>query len=311
MSESRRSFLKQVGVIGGLAICGSASTACAARRQPNPSTATQPAGSRYGVLVDTTRCVGCRRCEKACNEINTDLPRRDADFFKDDGVFKHRRRMDDSAYTVVNKYENPADPSKPVYAKFQCMHCRDAACVSACIVGALTRDATGAVMYDPWKCIGCRYCMIACPFQVPGYEYSNAFTPQVRKCNFCQQARLSKGQPPACVQACPMEVMTFGERDTVLTNAKNRIKANPGRYVAHVYGENEVAGTSWLYLSGVPFKNVDLPKLGYQSTPGYTEPIQHAIFKWFLPPLALFAALGGLWWYMSGRGKAHQESTGT
>ncbi len=299
MNGNRRDFLKQVGVLGGIALCSRASSTSAAQRK-----AAGGGASPRGVLVDTTRCVGCRRCEKACNEINTDLPRRDPGFYKDETVFKTRRRMDDTAYTVVNRHENAKVPSKPVYAKFQCMHCRDAACVSACIVGALTRDATGAIVYDAWKCIGCRYCMVACPFQVPGYEYGNALTPRVRKCNFCLETRLNKGQPPACVQACPMEVMTFGSRADVIDIAKQRIRAHPGRYIPHVYGESEAGGTSWLYLSGVPFKDIDLPRLGYQPAPGHTEPIQHAIFKWFLPPLGLFAALGGVWWYMSSRNRA-------
>jgi len=308
MQGSRREFLKQVGVIAGLAICSKASPARAERGPTGVSIAGE---DQYGVLVDTTRCVGCRRCENACNEINPDLPRRDSAFFKDQTVFEHRRRMDDSAYTVVNRFCNSREPSKPVFVKFQCMHCRNAACVSACIVGALTRDRNGAVRYDPWKCIGCRYCMVACPFQVPGYEYGNAFTPQVRKCHFCHQVRLSKGVPPACVQACPMEVMTFGKRSALLDMARDRLHAHPDRYVPHVYGEDEVGGTAWLYLASISFQSLDFPKLGYQPAPGYTEPIQHAVFKWFLPPIGVFAALGGIWWYLSTRGKLSQEESDT
>lgn len=304
MQATRRTFLKQLGAATGLVAC---TRALATETGEAPA----PAVDSGAVLVDTTRCVGCRRCEKACNDINTDLPRQDAQFFQDQAVLEQRRRMDDSAYTVVNRYPNSKDPSKPVHAKFQCMHCRKAACVSACIVGAMTQDATGAVMYDAQKCIGCRYCMVACPFQVPGYEYSNAFTPQVRKCTFCQQTRLSQGLLPACVQACPMEVMTFGKRSDLLTLAKERIGERPGRYVPHVYGEHEVGGTSWLYLSSVPFHEIDLPALGYHPTPGYTEPIQHAVFKWFLPPLGLYAALGGIWWYVSQRRQPQPEKPGT
>ena len=303
MRETRRNFLKQVGAIAGLAACGRALPARAEPRGASPDS--------RGVLVDTTRCVGCRRCERACNEINTDLPRREPEFYRDQTVLDRRRRMDDSAYTVVNRYRNSRDPSKPVFAKFQCMHCQDAACVSACIVGALTRDETGAVVYDAWKCIGCRYCMAACPFQVPGYEYGNAFTPQVRKCHFCHQARLSQGLMPACVQACPMEVMTFGPRADLLRMARDRMGEHPGRYVSHVYGEHELGGTSWLYLSSVPFQEIDFPTLGYHPAPGYTEPIQHAVFNWFLPPLSLYAALGGIWWCLSGRRKPQPDGVGT
>ena len=290
------------GAAAGLAAVGRASPSGAVQPQPGP----EPCG----VLVDTTRCIGCRRCEKACNAINTDLPRRDAGFYSDQTVFNQRRRMDDTAYTVVNRFRSGKDPSAPVYAKFQCMHCRDAACVSACIVGALSKDETGAVRYDAWKCIGCRYCMTACPFQVPAYEYRNALTPQVRKCTLCYEARLSKGLTPACVQSCPMEAMTFGPRSEILNLAKERIGRHPGRYVPRVYGEHEAGGTSWLYLSGVAFEDLGLPKLGYLPTPGYTEPIQHAIFKWFLPPMSVYAALGGIWWYLSRHREGEEPATG-
>jgi Fe-S-cluster-containing dehydrogenase component len=260
-----------------------------------------------GVLVDTTRCVGCRRCEKACNSINTDLPRRGDDFYRDEPVPGRPRRMTAAEYTVVNRFEGPGGP---VHAKFQCMHCLEPACVSACLVGALTRDESGAVRYDAWKCMGCRYCMQACPFQVPAYEFGNALTPQVRKCTLCYGARLSQGQVPACVESCPMEVMSFGRRDALLSVARERLRDHPGRYVPRIYGEHEVGGTSWMYLSGIPFEDLGFPKLGYAPMPGYTEPIQHAIFKWFLPPAAVFAGLGGLWWSLARRRNSGERGSG-
>ena len=301
MKSNRRGFLKQIAGIGSLTLFGKGSKAHATRLQVS--------ADQFGVLVDTTRCVGCRTCEKACNEINEDLPRKTSEFFKDESVLEERRRMDFSAYTVVNRYENHSGPGKPVFAKFQCMHCLYPACVSACIVGAFTRDASGAVIYDPWKCIGCRYCMAACPFQVPAYEYNNVLTPQVRKCTFCFETRISEGGVPACVQSCPMEVMTFGKRTELIKQARERIKKYPDRYVPSIYGENEVGGTAWLYLSSVPFEEIDFPKLGYHPAPGYTEPIQHAIFKWFLPPLGVYAALGGIMWFLkSKKSKSKQDS---
>jgi Fe-S-cluster-containing dehydrogenase component len=211
--------------------------------------------------------------------------------------------MDYSTYTIVNRYQSTnGGDHQPVFAKFQCMHCLRPACKSACIVGAFSSEATGAVQYDSWKCIGCRYCMAACPFQVPAYEYRNAFTPKVRKCTFCQP-RISAGELPACVQACPMEVMTFGTREALLMDARARLASYPERYVQHIYGEHEVGGTSWLYLSSLPFAQIGLPTLGYHPTPGYTEPIQHAIFKYFLPPLGLYSLLGGLMWFFNNRKK--------
>ncbi len=291
MSTNRRSFIKQAAGIGSLALFGK--KAHASRLQVSPD--------QFGVLVDITRCVGCRSCEQACNEINEDLPRKSPETFKDTSVQEKRRRMDYSAYTVVNRYENRNNPGMPVYAKFQCMHCLYPACESACIVGAFERQANGAVIYDAWKCIGCRYCMAACPFQVPAYEFSNVLTPQVRKCTFCFETRLTQGGMPACVQSCPMEVMTFGKRNSLIKIARERIKKYPARYVNHIYGENEVGGTTWMYISSVPFQDIDLPHLGYHPAPGYTEPIQHAIFKWFLPPAAVFAGLGGIWWYLKNK----------
>ncbi|MCP4716942.1 MAG: 4Fe-4S dicluster domain-containing protein [Deltaproteobacteria bacterium] len=296
MNFSRRSFIMKSAAVAQAALLSSAA-------RTNASSCSTASAEKLGVLVDTTLCVGCRSCEKACNEINDDLPRQTPEVYKDKAVFEKRRRMDHSTYTVVNRYTPQGHESSPVYAKFQCMHCLSPACASACIVGAFTRDKSGAVIYDAWKCIGCRYCMAACPFQVPGYEFSNVLTPEVRKCTFCFEKRLSTGGIPACVQSCPMQVMTFGKRGDLITQARRRIKSYPDRYVQHIYGENEVGGTSWLYLSSVPFRQIDLPRLGYHPAPGYTEPIQHAIFKWFLPPAAVYAALGGIWWYLKSKGK--------
>ncbi len=302
MSRNRRNFLKRITGAGALTLLGGSEAARASAPVAN--------SEGLGVLVDCTRCVGCRRCEKACNEVNEDLPRQPAGAFEDDSVFQRQRRMDAGAYTVVNRYHNPADPDKPTYAKFQCMHCLNPACVSACFVRALTREANGAVTYDASKCVGCRYCMAACPFQVPGYEYDNTLTPQVRKCVFCLETRLDKGEMPACVQACPMQVMTFGKRSKLLRLARARLKKHPDCYVPHIYGENEVGGTAWMYLSGMSFQEISLPKLGYHPAPGYTEPIQHALFKWFLPPMALYAALGGIMWFFNSKEKRAKAASG-
>jgi Fe-S-cluster-containing dehydrogenase component len=302
MSANRRTFLKRATGIGALAILGNG---------PEASATPAAAGADpLGVLVDCTRCVGCRRCEKACNEINTDLPRRPADAFDDKSVFAKPRRMDYSAYTVVNRYEGAEEPGKPVFAKIQCMHCLHPACVSACIVGALTREPNGAVVYDASKCIGCRYCMVACPFQVPGYEYENALTPQVRKCTFCFETRTSKGQAPACVLACPMQVMTFGKRTELLRLARQVLKKHPDRYTPHIYGEAEVGGTSWMYLSAMSFQKIGFPRFGYEPMPAFTEPVQHALFKWFLPPAVLYATLGGIMRWMSSREKKAEAESG-
>ena len=289
MDIDRRDFLRVLAGISCYTVIGKSTDVWADIR-------TAGHGDILGVLVDTTFCVGCRTCEKACNQINEDLPRKQPESFEDDSVFEKRRRMTSDSYTVVNRYLGKN--KREQFVKFQCMHCNDPACVSACIVGALTKEDNGAVRYDPWKCIGCRYCMVACPFQVPAYEYSNAFTPQVRKCTFCFEQRTSKGKMPACIEACPMEVMTFGKRNELIKIAGKRIKRYPDRYVPHIYGEHELGGTSWLYLSSLPFEDIDFPDFGYTSAPNYTEPIQHAIFKHFIPPLTLFALLGCFMWFL-------------
>lgn len=244
----------------------------------------------YGVLVDTVVCIGCRKCEWACNQEHG-LSDKDLKSYEDKSVFQEHRRPNSSAYTVVNEYRDPADPSKAYSMKVQCMHCNEPACVSACIVGALEKNELGSVDYDAWKCIGCRYCIVACPFQVPSYEYENPLTPQVRKCTFCHE-RIAKGESPACVSICPNEALTFGPRSKLIDLAHSRFKANPGRYHEHVYGENEVGGTSWMYLTAVDAKHTELPVLSASPLPPLTEIIQHGIFKSFVPPLALYALLG-------------------
>ncbi len=221
----------------------------------------------FGVLHDITRCIGCRKCEAACNEVN-DLPDPDKPF-DDLKVLKENRQLSATAYTVVNRYQFESAP-EPVYVKTQCNHCLEPACVSACFVKALRKDKTGAVIYDASLCVGCRYCMIACPFQVPAYEYNEAFTPRVMKCTLCYP-RIVEGKLPGCVEACPKEALTFGRRDDLLKTARQRIYRYPDKYVDHIYGEFEMGGCSWLYLSPRPFSGLGMREdLGNQPAPSYT-----------------------------------------
>jgi ferredoxin len=178
--------------------------------------------------------------------------------------------------------------------------------VSACIVGALTKEKNGPVVYDAGKCIGCRYCMVACPFQVPAYEYQNALTPEVRKCTFCFETIKKEGGLPACAQICPREVMTFGKRSDLLELARWKMKSSPGKYVDHVYGEHEVGGTSWLYLAGEPFNTLGFPTLDPKAPPRLTEAIQHGLFQYFAAPVILYVLLGGIMWF-TGFNRERQE----
>jgi|Deesub1362A_J573_1020465.scaffolds.fasta_scaffold00199_10 Fe-S-cluster-containing dehydrogenase component len=246
---SRRRFLGTVAAIGGISLIGSYKDASAYKEftgWPN----------RYGCLTDLTECVGCRSCEEACNEANN-LPKPDVPF-DDKSVFNEKRRPTVQAYTVVNRYENPKDAGKPIYRKIQCNHCNEPACASACPIHAYTKTPEGAVLYDPEKCFGCRYCMIACPFYVPAYDYASPLEPKIVKCVLCY-GRIKNGDMPACAEACPVGAITFGKRSDLIKLAREKIMKNPDRYIDHIYGEHEVGGTSWMYISGVPFEQLDFP----------------------------------------------------
>ncbi len=286
--QSRRDFLKTSGLLGASAVGLQNSKAKAAPKKIISD-------DRMGVLVDTTVCIGCRRCEFACKQAH-DIDPGDIEQYDDRSVFKEMRRPQYNAHTVVNGYETEEQQSQnTTHVKVQCMHCDHPACVSACIVGAFSKQENGAVIWDEGKCIGCRYCMVACPFQIPTFEYHKAIEPEIRKCDLCWD-RTKDGGVPACVEICPVEALTYGKRYELLQVAHNRIRRNPERYIDHVYGENELGGTSWLYLAGQNFTALDFPKFGDEPAPGASEKLQHAIFAYFIPPLSLFALLGGIMW---------------
>jgi len=250
---------------------------------------------RMGVLVDTTACIGCRNCEWACKKAH-DIPAGNIDSYADKSAFNQMRRPDKSALTVVNQYENKKEINAPFYTKVQCMHCDHPACVSACIVGAFSKQENGSVIWDTNKCIGCRYCMVACPFQIPSFEYDKAIDPKIKKCDLCFD-RTKKGELPACVNICPVEALTYGPRSELIKIAREKLQLYPDRYFQHIYGEHEVGGTSWLYLSAVDLaKERVMPTLGTKPAPGVSESIQHGIFAYFVPPVSLYALLAGIMW---------------
>jgi len=191
--------------------------------------------------------------------------------FTDLLVLDKKRRTDEKTYTVVNRYEGVTEneeggeKSFSVFRKTQCNHCKEPACASACFVRAFTKTPEGAVLYDPSVCVGCRYCILACPFNVPTYEYDKVLEPRVMKCTLCHP-RITKGLLPGCVEACPKEALTFGKRENLIRIARERIRKHPDRYVNHIYGEDEVGGTNWLYLAGIPFNRIDLRE-DYQIRP--------------------------------------------
>ncbi|RJO66169.1 MAG: 4Fe-4S dicluster domain-containing protein [Myxococcales bacterium] len=284
MRLSRRAFLV-------LAAGTAASGATRAYASENGVRAAGP--SAKGVLVDLTQCVGCRKCEAACQTANQlPFPTRS---FEDMKVLDTPRRPNADTFTVLNKIAIEGDET-PVYVKNQCAHCVDPACVSACLVGAMRKQPDGPVTYDASRCLGCRYCMVACPFQIPAYEYADPLTPRVRKCNFCADKQ-AKGEVPACVKACPKEALLFGPREELLKVAHARLAGVSGafrerpKYVPYVYGEHEVGGTSWLYISDTPFESLGFLALPKSAPPRLTESIQHGIFRYMLAPTALFGGL--------------------
>jgi formate dehydrogenase iron-sulfur subunit len=235
-----------------------------------------------GLLYDATQCVGCLECESACAKQNG-LP--------------YDEKIGAEKVTSAHKYTYVAVKADEKYMRRLCMHCQDPTCVSACPVNALAKTKEGPVTYDESKCMGCRYCMVACPFGIPKYEWAEVL-PGVRKCILCND-RVVKGQQTACAEACPTGATLFGERDALLLEARKRILENPGTYVNHIYGEKEVGGTSVFKLSSIPFDQWGLPmNLGSQPIPNLTaDIIEH------IPDVATvgMAVLGGIWWITNRR----------
>lgn len=229
----------------------------------------------FGVLCDTTRCIGCRSCEVACAKANK-LP-----FVPDiekDGALEKERKTSFKQRTVVNRYKTKKGN---VYVKKQCMHCWQPACASACLTNAMEKHAEGPVTWNGNKCMGCRYCMVACPFEIPKYEYES-WNPRVEKCTMCWE-RLEQGKLPACVSVCPTNALQFGLKRTVLETARARIYGHPKKYVHHIYGEREVGGTGWLYLSAVPFEELGFRMdLGEKPYPEYTTNFLYGVPVVFL-----------------------------
>ncbi len=260
----RRNFLKTVCVAGSTAMA-----------LPHLAQATDgpPETEFLSVLVDTTRCIGCRSCEEACAQENG-LP--DPGTSKD--VFAEIRDTTTEQWTVVNRYDTDAGE---VFVKKQCMHCNQAACSTACLTQAMFKTEKGPVIWRASKCMGCRFCMISCPFVIPRFEYHSA-NPKIQKCILCY-SRVSVGQKPACVESCPVDALQFGTRRTMEREAQNRVADYPNRYYDHIYGQHEVAGTGWMYLSAVPFDQIGFrTDLGTESVPALTQNFLYSVPVIFL-----------------------------
>ena len=234
------------------------------------------------ILTDVTRCIGCEECVLACrrtNDTGTDAPR------------QWQRTADDLSESRWTTLVNVGGGRS---VRLHCRHCLEPACASACPVGALHRTPEGPVAYDADICMGCRYCMIACPFMMTRYEWSSA-TPRVRKCILCYD-KIASGEltQPACTAACPTQATIFGEREALLAEARRRIAEQPGRYIDRIWGEHEVGGTSVLTISDVDIEDAGWPAdLRNTSYAALTQPALSTV-PWTFASVGA-AALGVSW----------------
>jgi formate dehydrogenase iron-sulfur subunit len=234
-------------------------------------------GQKKALLVDISLCIGCNSCQAGCKAENK-LPEGE------------EKVCSTTAFTALSEHGGR-------FVRHMCQHCDVPTCVSVCPVGALEKTAAGPVLYDTGKCIGCRYCMQACPFRVPRYDWRST-RPSIHKCNFCAP-RIARGLPTACTEACPTGATSFGDRDEQLLEARRRIAKEPGKYVDRIYGQHEVGGTSVLYLSPVPFEELGFDtRLGEEPMPLLTH---HAMSK--IPSVVSVGGvmLAGIWWITNRR----------
>jgi formate dehydrogenase iron-sulfur subunit len=244
------------------------------------------------ILNDTTRCTGCEKCVAACKEeyeLGRDRPWRAQGAVSD---------LSSTRYTTIVRRPDEH------YVRQQCRHCLEPACVSACLVGAMQKTPEGPVVYDADRCMGCRYCLAACPYSIPRYEWDQR-VPYVTKCTMCIE-RVRQGDIPACVDACPEEATMFGTRAELLAEAHRRIDENPGKYQPKVFGEHEIGGTSVLYISDIPLDFLAWkPDLGTQPLPERTWAALHKV-----PPLMLGMGglMTGIYWVVGRRMKLASEA---
>ena len=241
------------------------------------------------VLIDTTKCIGCRACQVACKSWN-DLKGEKTVFSE---TWSNPRFLSSNQYNriIFREIARPDGQVEWHFISRRCMHCNDPACASVCPVGALEKMREGPVVYDDGKCIGCRYCMMACPFQIPKFEWGSA-VPLVRKCDFCVE-RQAIGLAPSCVTTCPTGTLLLGERPQLLKEAYRRIGSEPKKYYPQIYGERTAGGTSTLYLTAVSLEELGLTRVGFRTDLGE---IPHGIYgrDWMSKVPFVAVAVGGL-----------------
>ena len=252
-------------------------------------------GKSFAMLTDVTKCIGCERCVTACKTTN-----RSGDFDSPRAWQHDANDLSSTRWTTL------ATTREGRHVRVHCRHCLDPGCAGACPVGALKATETGAVAYDPSICLGCRYCMMACPFRMTRYEWEST-NPRVRKCILCYDNLMAgKLDQPACTAACPTGATIFGERDALLAEARRRIAAEPGRYLNHIWGEHEVGGTSVLYISDVELDVAGWPdSLTDRAVPKLARSVLGTVPATFV---TVGAAMAGIHWVVRRRQKLAAES---
>lgn len=304
----RRRFFKEL-IVGGAAFAlgTAAQTACARETRPRPPEA-------LGLLYDATLCVGCKACVAACKRANDNPP----EFSTQDQLWDTPLDTSGYSFNIIKMYRNGTMEAKDqeqngyAFMKISCMHCADPSCVSACPVSAMTKNpVTGVVGYDANRCIGCRYCVAACPFGIPKYQYDSP-TGRIGKCELCRH-RYEDGHYSACAEVCPTGATLYGKTSDLLAEAKRRLALKPGeltsfprgklggpdqsyeapagKYLQHVYGETEYGGTQVLKLSGVSFQKVGMPDLPPDAAAALSETIQHTLYGNLLMPFAVLGVM--------------------
>ena len=311
MDSRRRNFLKA-------ATAGTLAAACVQKAEarenlPIPEKA-------VGLLYDGTLCIGCKACMAACKEANS-MPAERTPLVSAVGTTENvwDAPLDLSGRTlnVIKAYVDGDGSVKDrevngyAFTKFSCYHCADPSCVSACPVSAMKKDpVTGIVAYDKGKCIGCRYCVAACPFGVPRFTYDDPF-PVISKCQLCKH-RMAEGKYAACATVCPTGATIFGPVAELKKEVARRKALEPGKlasfpvstvnsndtlqfkaakYVDQVYGEKEIGGTQVLHMSAVPFEKLGKPALAERSNASIAETYSETVYKGMVAPIALLAGL--------------------
>jgi Fe-S-cluster-containing dehydrogenase component len=300
---SRRVFVRH-GATAAAGVTGlTAATSVALAGTRDGASAAADAGNQRAILYDSTRCIGCRMCELACADTNQ-LDRSPEQVMQGQGR-EDARALTPEVFSYVTRHVVDGTSDAVRYGKVQCMHCVQPACVASCPVGALEKTALGPVVWHPNLCLGCRYCMMACPQHVPRFEW-DSHNPRIRKCEMCYE-RQRQGLVPACVEACPTGALQAGTRDELLTEAHRRIAEEPDRYENHVYGETEAGGMNVLHLAGVPFAQLgyrdDLPDCAYCD---YTRPAMAAV-PYVINGLGV--ALGAVAWVANRRAAVSRNET--